>query len=227
MAPKIALIGCGKTGSFVKELLENKKINHVVFNSKNKPTLNDLKDVDIVISFLTGEVFSEYIDLLLEAKVAVVSGSTGISYDQALNQRIIQNHSKWIVSTNFSLGMNIIHNMITALSDSLGLLDEYHLGIHEIHHTKKLDAPSGTALSWQKWTNQETTITSERLGDEVGFHELTLTTRHEEIKLSHKAKSRMIFAEGAIYSAQHISSLPIGLHFFENFIKDKIKQGLK
>lgn len=222
---KIALLGNGKTGSKVAQLLNEKKIDYTLFDSKNRLNHEALKNHDIVISFLTGEVFKSYIDLLIESKIPVVSGSTGITYGKELHEKLISTKNKWIVATNFSLGMNLIYQMIQSLKKASLIFEEYNFSMKEIHHIHKLDAPSGTALSWKKWLGEDDLeIQSQRVGDVIGIHELTLKTPVEEISLSHKALDRMIFAQGALYAANEIKNLNDGLHFFEDIIKNKIKE---
>ncbi len=224
---KIALLGKGKTGGKVLELLLDKKIPHTVFDSKNHPSLESLKGHDVAISFLTGEVFSEYMPLLIEAKIPVVTGSTGISFSDELGKTLQEKNLKWIYATNFSLGMNLVHQMILIMKNAGSILSDYSFSMNEIHHTKKLDAPSGTALSWKKWANHEMEITSERIGDVIGIHELKLQTATEEITLKHTALDRKIFAEGALYGANIIQTLTPGLHLFQDVVQKELLKGIK
>lgn len=224
---KIALLGKGKTGGKVLEILESSKIPHTVFDSKNTPTLKTLAGHDVVISFLAGDVFKTYMPLLLEANIPVVTGSTGMDWPENFSEKLSTQKNKWIFATNFSLGMNIVHQMILILKEADAILSNFKFSMNEIHHTKKLDAPSGTALSWKNWLNQPVSITSERTGDVVGIHELKLTTPTEEITLKHEALDRKIFAEGAMYAAQMIATLPPGLHLFQDVVQKELLKGRK
>ena len=222
---KIALLGKGKTGGKVLELLVNSKIPHTVFDSGNHPTLDKLKGHDVVISFFSGEVFKNYIPLLLESKIPVVTGSTGVPWPSDLDQNLKNNKTAWIYATNFSLGMNLVHQMILILKEAGSILSDYKFSMHEVHHTKKLDSPSGTALSWQKWVGHDFPITAERLGDVAGIHELKLTTPTEEISLKHVALDRKIFAEGALYAAHKITTLSPGLYLFQDVVQKELLKG--
>ena len=222
---KIALLGKGKTGGKVLELMIQNQIPHSVFDSTHLPTLNALKGHDVVISFLTGDVFKTYIPLLIETKIPVICGSTGIVFDQTLQNQIKDNNLKWIYATNFSLGMNLVHQMILILKEANRLFTDYSFNIHEVHHTKKLDAPSGTALSWKEWSGHDINITSERTGDVVGIHELTLHTPYENISIKHEALDRSIFAEGALFAAQKIitdQTIIPGLHLFQTIVQNEL-----
>lgn len=217
---KVALLGAGKTGGKVKELLGNNQ--PTVFDINNPPNLENLKGHDVIISFLPGEAFASYIPLLLKSQIPVVTGSTGVIWPAEINKTIIECNCRWVWSANYSLGMRLIHPMIEILSQTPHLFRECQAHIHEIHHTKKLDAPSGTALVWKKWLGMENArVTSERVGDVVGIHELKIETENEIITLRHEAKDRRIFAQGALWAAERLLSdknLGPGLHSFEKMV---------
>jgi len=214
---KIALLGLGKTGGQVAKLHQAT----TSFNSKNKPTLEKLADCDIVISFLSGDIFTEYIPLLIESKLPVITGSTGFDWDQEVIDQIKKEKLTWIKAHNFSLGMNIVKSMIETLSKATDLYEHVDFKIHDIHHTNKLDSPSGTALSWEKWLGQKATITAQRTGDVVGYHHLEMDCPSESIKITHEAKDRSIFASGAIWAAKAVfndQNLEHGLIDFSSLV---------
>lgn len=213
---KIALLGVGKTGAKVLEQYPSAS----VFNSKNLPSVAALREHDIIISFLPGDTFTTYIPMLLETARPVVTGSTGFEWPKNLNFK-----APWIHATNFSLGMNVVKQMILVAKKAEQLFSQANFHIHEIHHTKKLDAPSGTALSWREWLGVDCDITSAREGDVVGIHELTIDTPNEEIFLRHHAKDRGIFAAGALWAANYImtnKNLETGLHQFSEIIQKEL-----
>jgi 4-hydroxy-tetrahydrodipicolinate reductase len=216
---KIALLGKGKTGGVLRDILVDQKINHTVFDSQNQPTLEKLKGHDVVISFLTGDVFKQYIDLLLESKIPVVTGSTGLDYGSDFTNKCQHLGCTWIYANNFSLGMNIVYQMILMMKKAKNIFSDYSFSMNEIHHTKKLDSPSGTALSWKKWIDHDLEISSERIGDVIGIHELTLKTQNEKISIRHEALDRKIFAEGALYAAKKIATLKPGFHLFQEVVQ--------
>jgi 4-hydroxy-tetrahydrodipicolinate reductase len=219
---KIALLGKGKTGGKVLELLLDGNIPHTIFDSSNNPTADKLRGHDVIISFLPGEAFRDYVPLLIETKIPVICGSTAVTWPIRFDAELKEKGIKWIYATNFSLGMNIVHQMILVMSKANKIFDNYKFSLNEIHHTKKLDAPSGTALSWKSWAGHEMDITSERIGDVAGIHELTLSTPYEKISIRHEALDRKIFAEGALYAANKIfsdKSLAPGLHLFQDIVQ--------
>ena len=215
---KIALLGKGKTGSKVLELAREQV---TVFDSTNVPTYEKLLPFDVIISFLPGEAFESLIPVLLETKKPVVTGSTGFKWPTDFDKTLREKSISWIHATNFSLGVVVLKQMIERLHQVDHLFKEKTLSIHEVHHTKKLDAPSGTALSMKEWLKEPCEITSERTGDVVGLHTLTLETPGEILRLEHEAKDRRLFAEGAIWAANYIvkQKLEPGLHAFQKVVE--------
>ncbi len=222
---KIALFGKGKTGGKVLELLQSKNMFHTVFDSTNKPTLTNLKGHDVIICFFSGDIFNSYLDIAIESRIPLVCGSTGINLSNDLHLRLQKNNIKWIYASNFSLGMNLVQQMIKVLEKANKLFNQFNFSIHEVHHTKKLDSPSGTALTWKKWLDHEAEISSERIDDVIGIHELTLNTPFEKISIKHEAKDRTLFAEGALFAAQLILSndqIPNGLNLFQDIVQKEL-----
>lgn len=199
---KISVIGTGKTGSKVVEMLgENLAY---AFDESNPPTLEKLKESDAVIIFVPGDAVSDIFDLVLESGIPAAWGSTGFNWPQNLDEQVKKANTKWVLATNFSLGMNIIRHAIKTISAGSDILKEPIFKIHETHHVHKKDAPSGTALSWNEWLAKDAEVTSTREGDVNGIHELTVTTDTEKITLKHDALDRGLFAEGAIWAVEQL-----------------------
>ena len=214
---KIALLGKGKTGS--KVLLT--KIHQVIaFDSKNPPNFEKLETFDVIISFLPGDIFKGLIPLLIETKIPVVSGSTGFEWPENLDQILKDKKISWIYGSNFSLGIAVVKQMLNKLAHAKTMFPNHHVDIHEIHHTEKIDAPSGTALSMEKWIDEKCTINSQRTGDVIGFHELKFDTGSEKITITHEALDRQLFANGAVWAAEYLfkNSAP-GLNNFQEIIE--------
>jgi 4-hydroxy-tetrahydrodipicolinate reductase len=215
---KIALLGKGKTGSQILEITKDV----TVFDRTNVPTFEKLKDFDVIISFLPGDAFKELIPVLLETGKPVVTGSTGFNWPKDFDLTLIDKKVTWIYATNFSLGIVAMKQLIERFNQLCHLFSDKKLFIHEVHHTKKLDAPSGTALSMKEWLGQEVEVTSERTGDVVGIHTLTLETPSEIIRLEHEAKNRKLFAEGALWAANMIKNVKPGLHSFQKVVENHL-----
>jgi len=200
-ARKFAVIGTGKTGGAVVEKLGKAAIP---FDENNKPTAKSLADADAAIVFVPGSAAEEIIEILLETNIPAVWGTTGYQWPEDLPDNVKKAGNRWVIGSNFSLGMNLIRKVLYILGKGSDFLDQPNFHIHEVHHIHKQDAPSGTALSWQKWLDKEASISSDRQGDVKGIHELHLQTKGESIFLKHEAHNRSIFAEGAIWTANYL-----------------------
>jgi 4-hydroxy-tetrahydrodipicolinate reductase len=202
---KIAVIGTGKTGSAVAEMLGEKAIR---FNSKNPATTDSLSETDAAIIFVPPAAAEGVLGTVLGAGIPSVWGTTGYSWPSNLPARVKEKGVRWVIGSNFSLGMNLVRKAITMFGNGSKLLKEPEFHIHEVHHTHKKDAPSGTALAWQEWLGRDAFISSDRQGDVKGIHSLHIKTETESIWLRHEAHSRTLFAEGAIWTANYILKHP-------------------
>lgn len=217
---KVAIFGRGKTGSKVAELLPE-GWGGKSFGKNNLPNLNELRAFDLAICFIPGPAFVELIPTLLEAKIPVVTGATGFTWPDQYRAAIQESAQPWIHGTNFSIGMNLLFLLSERLDQIGAALPNAKYSMLEKHHTKKLDAPSGSALSLQERFSGEMPIESVREGDIVGFHEIRLANAEEEITISHNAKDRRIFARGSVWAAERILSgkfKETGLHDFSDFM---------
>lgn len=212
---KISVIGTGKTGSKVEELLGDKL--HESFDEQTPPTVEKIKTADAVIIFVPSDSVENILEIVLASGVPAAWGSTGFEWPKDLDRKVQALRTKWVIANNFSLGMNLIRKAIQSMSHGSGILNQPKFHIHEVHHIHKKDAPSGTAISWKNWLDQSVEITSQREGDVNGIHELSISTETEKIQLKHEALDRAIFAEGAIWAAKQLVSnqhLKHGVHTF-------------
>ncbi len=240
----IGVFGRGKTGSLVIESLNNPSPNCPysfdvkIFHREHLPTEETLRGLDALIAFVPANVFMEFAPLFLSLKLPVVCGATGFSPDEKLAFMALDQDLKekalatWIYSSNFSVGMNFVLGMFSHFQRLPKYFPQFSFALHEIHHTKKLDAPSGTALLWEEtlksamndfydFHNSPVPITHERLGDVVGTHTLTIKGALEDIHLTHQAHGRKIFAEGAVLALIFLfdSSTNKGLIPFQYFFQ--------
>ncbi len=221
---KISVIGTGKTGGKVIELLGS-NLAHA-FDASNPPTIEKLKESDAVIIFVPGDAVEELLPVVLKSGVPAAWGSTGYEWPDNLDKQVKDAHTKWILASNFSLGMNIIRNAIQVISSGADILQKPSFEIHEVHHIHKKDAPSGTALSWKEWLAKDAEVTSAREGDVNGIHELTIKTETEVIQLRHEALDRSLFAEGAVWAAEQLTkqeNLSSGVYTFAELFDHTMK----
>ena len=199
-----AIIGRGKTGSSVIQALDSAEINQI-YHSQYPPTVSSLNQASVAIVFVNHQALAQLMPVLLEARLPVVCGTTGYDYGEQLHQQLIARHTPWVVASNFSVMMSVLRYCLQMLGQFRNLVPEAHYHIHETHHQHKQDAPSGTALRWRQWLGvPETPISSDRIGDEFGRHELNIHTDVEQVTLQHQARDRKLFARGAIWAAREI-----------------------
>ena len=206
---KIAILGNGKMGKRISELAIERGYTITCNSSSDKPakTLN-LSTADVAIDFSTPTTAFENISHAINSGIPVVSGTTGwlknLNEIQAL---CITKKGAFLYASNFSLGMNIFFKINETLA-KLIKDQNYESSLHEIHHSKKLDSPSGTAKTLCKqmdnYLSNSTTITSERIGDASGTHIINYRSTFDEIEIKHNAKSRDGFAIGALIAGKWI-----------------------
>ena len=180
-------------------------------------SVKDLDRADVGILFIPGEAFLSLVPTLLESKTPLVIGATGFEWTSELQVEIQKRGLHWLHATNFSLGVQLLRQLVKAINRMQKNLPAFEASLLDVHHTKKLDAPSGTARSIASWCDFNVPIDARREGDVVGFHELTLKFAQETIKISHDAHDRSLFAQGAIDVARQWikKPLPPGLHGIE------------
>ena len=172
-------------------------------------TAENLRDADAVIDFTTPEAVLANIAACLAAKRNMVVGTTGWYGElDRVRQDVERAGTGFVFGANFSYGVNLFFQIARAAAPALS--HGYAGHITERHHVHKKDAPSGTAVALQRVLNEASgvrlEITSEREGDVAGIHTLELSSGGDRIVLTHEAKSRRAFAEGAVLAAEWIVS---------------------
>ncbi len=207
----VVVLGRGKTGSLVIEVARERGHNvraHDEFDNIKGSMLTPerLHDIDVVIDFTAPEAALENIEAVLRARKNMVVGTTGWYQHMA---RILQDVKDagigFLYAANFSIGVNLFFQIVRAAAPALK--QGYQGHITEAHHVSKKDAPSGTAVKIQTIVEDASggrtlQITSLREGDVVGMHKLVLDSDADTITLTHNAKSRRGFAEGAVRAAE-------------------------
>lgn len=217
------LLGKGKTGSHVIELANERALNLIkALGSKDEIEVDLINQSQGLIIFTPEQGILENFQTLLKINVPVIIGATGVKWTTQQLESIKSNNLKWIHGHNFSLGMNIIRHQLESLSKTSFLMKDKTINIHEIHHTKKLDAPSGTAIKWKDWVNlKDISITHERTGDVIGIHEIEVSNSQERITIKHESLDRKLFANGALWALENsnlLSEFEPGIINFEDFV---------
>jgi 4-hydroxy-tetrahydrodipicolinate reductase len=223
----IALIGYGRMGHEIETMAVKRghKIGLIIDISNMADLDKDhVAGIDVAIEFSSPESAFNNVSKCLGFSVPVVSGTTGWldNYDNAVALCKKMN-TAFIHSSNFSLGVNLLFKLNKDLAALISKYNEYSPAIEEIHHTKKLDAPSGTALSlvrgimeghpgFKGWSFDDESsegmipVNAVREGDVPGIHIVTWDSEIDTITLRHEAKNRRGLALGAVVAAEYIHS---------------------
>ena len=206
---KIAILGNGKMGKRIGELAKINGDKIVAVSSSNRPAISiDLSVADVAIDFSTPSSAFENISHAINSGIPVISGTTAwLEKMQDIEKLCIERNGAFLYASNFSLGMNIFFELNKKLAE-LMKNHKYESQIHEIHHTEKLDSPSGTAIAladqMENILNTKSQITTDRIDDVPGIHQITYGSSVDEIEIRHIAKNRDGFAMGAIIAAEWI-----------------------
>ncbi|MEA2327509.1 MAG: 4-hydroxy-tetrahydrodipicolinate reductase [Thermoanaerobaculia bacterium] len=208
----IAIIGDGKMGQAIRDLAQAKgwKVAAQIGERESARgsgiTRSMLGNADVALEFTEPKAAVANITAALRAGVPVVAGTTGW-YDQlpAVTQVAIDAGTGLLWSPNFSLGVNVLIELARYAGTLMQPLEEFDAHIVETHHSKKKDAPSGTAVAIAKAATEglkrAVPTTSVRTGSVPGTHELIFDGLYEQLSLSHVARDRRVFAEGALTAA--------------------------
>lgn len=221
----IALLGYGRMGKAIEAIAQDRGHKIVLrIQSNNRELLNTfpIAEIDIAIDFSIPETAYDNLKWCMENKIPAICGTTGWLDKKAQIEELCNKYqSAFLYASNFSLGVNLFFELNNKLAKLMKAYPEYEIELHEIHHTKKLDAPSGTAItlaegilselpnkdSWvcdQTPQANEIAITSERLDPVPGTHQVTYTSEIDSIEILHTAHNRQGFALGAVVAAEWI-----------------------
>ena len=217
---KIALLGYGKMGKVIEKIAISRGHEIILKKDADNDTFAGLENADVAIDFSMPNIAVCNISECLNTNTPIVSGTTGWNddYQQMVDLCKAKNGS-FIYSSNFSLGVNIFFELNDYLSKIMSKFDDYKVSIEEIHHTQKLDAPSGTAISLandiiantniNNWTLSEATATelpivAKRIENVPGTHSVFYNSEVDFIEIKHEAKNREGFALGAVVAAEYI-----------------------
>jgi 4-hydroxy-tetrahydrodipicolinate reductase len=174
--------------------------------------LGGAPDFDVAIDFSLPAGFDAILAACLARDAGLVSGTTGLSEAQHAAIRAAGERIGVLWSANFSLGVALLEELVERAA---GALHGWDCDIVEMHHTRKLDAPSGTALALgaaAQRAGAQPRYSSVRAGDIVGEHLVQFTTAGERIELVHRASNRDIFASGALHAARALAGREAGAY---------------
>jgi 4-hydroxy-tetrahydrodipicolinate reductase len=220
----ILVLGKGKTGSLVAEVARERGhgVRALDINENEHAaalTAPSLAGVDVVIDFTAPEAAVENIRAVLALGSRVVVGTTGwYSKIDELKALAAKRGGGFLYGTNFSIGVQKLFRLTAELAQ----LEGYNFSIAETHHTSKLDAPSGTAITLKEIIlaarpGIDVPVTSHRIGDAKGEHIVTAQSEYDTLELRHDAQSRRGFAVGAVRGAEWLAGKSGAWEFREIF----------
>ena len=200
-----------------------------IVETKNAEELLKSKKVDVLIDFTVASAAVENVKMAARNNVALVVGTTGFTLEQrAVMEKAVHGHVPAVISSNFSVGVNIFWQLIR---ESAKLLKDYDIEVIEAHHRNKKDAPSGTAKTILQIIDEEAGARKKqygregmterqneigvhviRGGDIVGEHTVMFSKNFETIELSHRAYDRSVFASGALHAARWVVGKKPGIY---------------
>jgi len=221
---KIALIGYGRMGKEIESIALDR--GHEIglkidIDNQDQLTIENLQKCDVAIEFTIPASATDNYKLCFDAGIPVVSGTTGwLDRKDEVYEKCKASNGTFFYGSNFSVGVNLFFELNRRLAELMAAREEYDVEMTEVHHTQKLDAPSGTAISLaediikklprkQKWINDqnpaagELNIKSEREGQVPGIHTVIYESGVDYIEITHSAKSRKGFALGAVLAAEY------------------------
>ncbi|HDR50974.1 MAG TPA: 4-hydroxy-tetrahydrodipicolinate reductase [Mariniphaga anaerophila] len=221
---KLALIGYGKMGKEIEKIARSRghEISLIIdIDNPQDLTSENLKKCDVAIEFtIPGSAVDNYFKCF-EAGIPVVSGTTGwLARKEEVHQKCRESNGTFFYGSNFSVGVNLFFELNRQLARLMAPFSEYKPEMTEVHHTQKLDAPSGTAISLaedlveilpsvESWTDagkakeNQLPVQSEREGEVPGIHTIKYDSEVDYIEITHSAKSRKGFALGAVLAAEY------------------------
>ncbi len=232
---KIALLGYGKMGKIIEKIAADRKHEIVLkidYDNQHDLTTENLQKADVAIEFSTPATVLSNIDHCFKAGVPIVVGTTGW-YEQLteIKQRYEDSGNAFIYATNFSVGVNIFFHINKVLAKLMNKHPYYDVQVEEIHHTQKLDSPSGTAITIaegiienldnkKQWVNiltdinnpaddnakaEDVLIESYRIENVPGTHTVLYDSEVDTIEIKHTAHNRNGFALGAVLAAEWVA----------------------
>jgi len=207
---KIALFGHGAMGQLV-EVGARKNGDEVglVLTSKDDLAVDQLRGHDVAIDFSVGDAVLKNVEACARAHVPLVEGTTGWKQHESTAKQIITDHSGAMVyGANFSIGVNLFYRIAKHAAALFSAVEGYAPFIEEAHHNRKRDAPSGTALKLRDLMSEhlgpDIPTSSTRAGYIPGTHRVGFDSEADQILLTHTARSRQGFANGALLAAHWI-----------------------
>ncbi len=236
---KLAISGCqGRMGLRIMHLAqEDKNFSiHALMEKPNHPAIkglvnnvsisadpNCLKGSDVLIEFTTPDTTVQHLEYCRKFGIKLVVGTTGLGEAQIRLLEAASEEIPIVFSSNMSVGVNLLFSLLRDLAERTG--PAYKASIVEAHHVHKKDAPSGTAKTLARIIHEVTgqevgDIESIREGEIIGDHTIKFESQLDTLTIGHHAKTRDIFASGALVAAKFVIRKKNGLFSMEDVLRD-------
>ncbi len=239
---KIGLVGYGKMGKAIEEIAIERG-HEVLFKSNSVFPLNekDINSVDVIIEFTKPDLAVQHINMVIAHDKPIVVGTTGWNEQLTEVENLIsEKNGSLLYASNFSIGVNLFFELNEKLAKLMSNRSQYTASIDEIHHTQKLDAPSGTAITlangilenndtYYSWVCEEgkmphtTTgqlgVVAHRIPDVPGTHTVSYNSEIDTLSITHQAHNRKGFALGAVLAAEWLADKK-GIFTIKDMLKD-------
>ena len=227
---RFALIGYGAMGQLIAQQARaaNDEIGETFTSKESQLSMEEiakrLSGHDVAVDFSNGSAVTRNVEACARAGVPLVEGTTGWKEREAEVRSIVkQNDGTLVYGANFSVGVNVFYRIVEQASELFASLDQYEAFVEEQHHSRKKDAPSGTAINIKNLMEQRgkppVSVASTRAGDIPGTHRVGFDSAADQITLTHTARSRDGFAAGALLAARWIKGRK-GVYEFGEVIND-------
>jgi len=212
---KLAIIGYGAMGRLIETLAKNddheivEVIDEESLTSSPRELSKRLKDSDVAIDFSVAGAVKRNVEACCLAGISLVEGTTGWNSElESVRQIVTENNGSFVFGANFSIGVNLFYRVVGYTSELFAKFEDYEAFIEEQHHSRKVDAPSGTALKLksiaQEHIRKDLSVATTRAGNIPGTHRVGYDGHADQILLEHFARSREGFASGAILAAEWV-----------------------
>ncbi|NNE68675.1 MAG: 4-hydroxy-tetrahydrodipicolinate reductase [Pyrinomonadaceae bacterium] len=230
---KIALIGYGVMGRLIESIAVERgheisiKVDEPEAELSSDELALKLEGADAAIEFSVPNAVERNIEACMKAGVPLVEGTTGWNEKLDEMKALVSEHEGgFVYGANFSIGVNLFYHVARKASELFSKFDDYEVFIEEQHHSRKLDAPSGTALKLKDLVSEsykdEFSVSSTRAGNIPGTHRVGFDGTADQVLLEHTARSREGFAAGAVMSAEWVKGKQ-GFWEFTEVIEEVIK----
>lgn len=212
---KIALIGHGAMGKLLEQLAQKQgdEISQIITEADAELSAEELAEKlrgsDAAIDFTIAAAVKRNVAACLLAEVPLVEGTTGWNAELEDIKKLVEGRNgAFVYGANFSIGVNLFYRIVGFASELFAKFEDYETFLEEQHHSRKKDAPSGTALKLKSIVSEhikkDFSVAATRAGNIPGTHRVGFDGAADQILLEHAARSREGFASGALLAAKWI-----------------------